>query len=1042
MVWFGLLVFGYGDTPPDLSPTWAEGLKFRSIGPFRGGRSAAVCGVPGQPLTFYFGSTGGGVWKTEDGGSNWKNVSDGYFGGSIGSVAVAASDPNVIYAGGGEVTVRGNVSHGDGLWRSDDAGRTWRKLGFSDAHHIPRIRIHPDQPDWVYVAVLGHLYGPNPERGVFRSKDGGKTWQKVLFVNAEVGACDLYMHPANPRWLLASTWRVKRTPYSLESGGPGSSLWFSPDGGDTWKNWDQQKGLPEGPWGIIGVTAAPTKPDRIWALIEAKEGGLFRSDDLGETWKKVNESRDLRQRAWYYTRVYADPKDADTVYVVNVQFWKSKDGGTSFKSLETPHGDHHDLWLDPDQPKRMIIADDGGAQISFDGGENWSTYHNQPTAQFYRVTTDSAFPYRIYGAQQDNSTVRIRHRSINDVIDEEDWEATAGGESGHIAIDPTNSDIVYGGSYGGYLTRLDHRTGAERLIDVWPRNPMGHAAGDLRYRFQWNFPIFFSPHNPKALYVAANQLFRTTDEGQTWETVSPDLTRNDPLTLGSSGGPITQDNTSVEYYGTIFAAMESPTEPGVLWTGSDDGLVHVSRDNGANWSQVTPKDLPKSAMINSLEADPHHAGGLYLAATCYKSGDFKPYLFSTKDYGKTWKKIVNGIDPNHFTRVVRADPERVGLLYCGTENGFYLSWDDGSSWSRFQLNLPITPITDLAVKDKDLIVATQGRSFWVLDDLSPLHQYQAALMEKPLHVFTPRPAYRLAGSVAEKPQNAGKNAPNGPVLTYTLKAELEKDKKDQKPLSLEILDANRRVLAQYSSKEEKGKKRPTLPAKKGLNRFVWDMRLQVEPLPEGMILWTYSGRRGPMLPPGNYTARFKLADTEAEVPLVLQKDPRSTSTDEQLIAQFDFVDGVLSLLEKTNLTVESCKKIRSDLERLEKRLDGEGSLDLKQQAKDLMKRLKAIEESLYQTQNKSRQDPLNFPIQLNDQLAGLAGQAGLGDFPPTEPVRSVYAELEGEINAQLEAFAALKNDIQAFNQAYTAAGLPVLWIEDPAKTAENKPENP
>ncbi len=655
-------------------------MEWRCIGPFRGGRSAAVTGVPGRPNLYYFGSTGGGVWKTENGGQTWENISDGYFGGSIGAVEVSKSDPNVIYVGGGEKTLRGNVSYGYGVWKSVDGGETWKNVGLNNSRHISRIRIHPDNPDIAYTAVIGDIYKPTPERGVYRTTDGGKSWDRVLFANDQAGAVDLILDPNNPRIMFASTWRVKRTPYSLESGGEGSALWKSTDSGETWTNISSSKGLPEDLLGIIGITVSPVNSKRVFAIIEAKDGGVFRSDDGGKNWSRVNESRSLRQRAWYYSRIYADTKDEDIVYVVNVAYHRSKDGGKSFEAFSAPHGDHHDLWIAPENNQRMIIGDDGGAQVSVDGGKNWSTYYNQPTAQFYRVTTDNHFPYRIYGAQQDNSTVRILHRTEGGSIGPDDWEPTAGGESAHIAVDPGNNEVVYGGSYGGFLTRVDHSNEQVRAVNVWPDNPMGYGAEGMKYRFQWNFPIFFSSHNPKKLYAASNHLHTSTNGGQSWEVISPDLTRNDSSKLISSGGPITKDNTGVEYYCTIFAAVESLHEEGVIWTGSDDGLVYITKDGGQNWTNVTPSGLPEWIMINSLEVDPFNKGGLYLAATMYKSGDYSPYLYRTLDYGNTWEKITEGIDKGHFTRVIRADPGRKGLLYCGTESGMYISYDDGQSW--------------------------------------------------------------------------------------------------------------------------------------------------------------------------------------------------------------------------------------------------------------------------------------------------------------------------------------------------------------------------
>jgi len=659
-------------------------LEYRLIGPFRGGRSAAVTGVPGKPNLFYFGAAGGGVWKTTNGGRDWSNISDGYFGGSIGAIEVAKSDPNVMYVGGGEKTVRGNVSSGYGVWKTEDGGKTWTPAGLKDSRHVPRIVIHPKDYNVVYAAVLGNIYKSTEERGVYKSMDGGKNWKKVLFSNASAGAVDLIMDPNNPRILYASTWNVQRTPYSLSSGGEGSALWKSTDSGETWQEISQNDGFPKDTLGIIGVTVSPVNSERVWAIVENKEkGGVYRSDDAGETWKLMNDERNLRQRAWYYTRIYADSENEDKVYVLNVNYHTSTDGGKTYSSANAPHGDHHDLWIAPGDSQRMIMGDDGGAQITYDGGETWSTYHNQPTSQFYRVTTDNSFPYRIYAAQQDNSTVRIKHRTEGGSIGEGDWESTAGGESAHIAVDPENPEIVYGGSYDGFLTRYNHETGTVRSISVWPDNPMGHGAENLKYRFQWNFPIFFSPHDPNKLYTASNHLHMTTNEGESWKEISPDLTRNDKSKQKSSGGPITQDNTSVEYYSTIFAAAESPVKEGLLWTGSDDGLVHVSRDGGENWENVTPKGMPEWMMINSIEPSAFDAGTAYIAGTRYKLGDFTPYLYKTTNFGKSWKKITKGIPSEHFTRVVREDPGMQGLLYTGTETGMYISFDDGANWKAF-----------------------------------------------------------------------------------------------------------------------------------------------------------------------------------------------------------------------------------------------------------------------------------------------------------------------------------------------------------------------
>jgi photosystem II stability/assembly factor-like uncharacterized protein len=752
-----------------------ESLTWREVGPYRGGRSAAVTGVPSQPNVYYFGSTGGGVWKTTDSGISWKNVSDGFFGGSIGAVAVAASDPNVVYVGGGEKTVRGNVSHGEGMWKSTDAGATWKHVGLPDSRHIPRVRVHPTNPDLVYAAVLGHLFGPNEERGVYRSRDGGRSWQRVLFANRDAGAVDLILDPGNPRILYASTWRVRRTPYSLESGGPGSALWKSTDGGDNWTELSVNAGFPKGTLGIIGITVSPSNPRNLYALVEAEAGGLFRSRDGGATWTLTSDSRDLRQRAWYYTRLNADPADEDTVYVLNVDFLRSKDGGKSFTEIPVPHGDNHDLWIAPDDPRRMIQSNDGGANVSTDAGVTWTGQDNQPTAQFYRVSADDDFPYRLLGGQQDNSTVRIRSRSFGPGIGPSDWEPTAGGESGYVVAQPGKPDVVFGGSYGGFLTRVDHETGEVRDVNPWPDNPMGWGAAELKYRFQWNFPILFSPHAPHPLYAAAQVLFRSDDGGASWQPISPDLTRNDKSRQGPSGGPITKDNTSVEYYATIFAVAESPLQAGLIWAGSDDGLVHLTRDGGKNWTDVTPKGLPEWIQVNAIEASPFEPGAAYVAATMYKSDDFRPYLYKTTDFGATWTRINDGIADDHFTRVVRADPGRRGLLYAGTERGLYVSFDDGKRWQPFQRNLPIVPVTDLLVEQGDLIAATQGRGFWILDDLALVHQLDPALAAKErtkgagaVHLFTPEPARRLPAFGRGAPSSQGTNPPNGVVFHYRL----------------------------------------------------------------------------------------------------------------------------------------------------------------------------------------------------------------------------------------------------------------------------------
>jgi photosystem II stability/assembly factor-like uncharacterized protein len=941
-----------------------------------------------KKIHFILDATGGGVWKTTDGGKTWGNISDGYFGGSIGAVAVASSDPNIIYVGGGEKTVRGNVSYGYGMWKSTDAGKTWQAAGLENTRFISRVKIHPENPDVVYAAVLGDIFKPTDQRGVYKSIDGGKTWSQKLFVANQSGAVDLILDPKNPEVIYATTWELKRTPYSLESGGEGSKMFKSTDGGENWVEISRNPGLPEGTLGIMGITVSPLNSNRLWAIVENLNGGVYRSDDGGLTWEKTNEDRNLRQRAWYYSRLYADTQDENTVYVLNVSYHKSTDGGKTFKSSNAPHGDHHDLWIDPVDNQRMIIADDGGAQVSYDGGTTWSTYMNQPTAQFYRVTTDNHFPYRIYGAQQDNSTMRIAHRNEESAITEEDWEVSAGSESGWLAVDPTNPDIVYGGNYGGLLQRLDHRTKAARNVNVYPDNPMGHGAEGMKYRFQWNFPIFFSPHDPKVLYTTSNQYHRSTNGGQSWETFSPDLTRNDKSKLGPSGGPITKDNTSVEYYATIFSATESPLKKGVLWAGSDDGLVHVSKDNGKTWENVTPKGLPEWIQINSLEGHPFEEGGLYLAATGYKNGDFAPHLYKTLDYGKSWEKIVNGINGDHFTRVVRADPVKKGILYAGTETGMYISFDDGANWQSFQLNLPIVPITDLTIKENNLIAATQGRSFWIIDDLTVLHQLNDQIAQKPFHLYKPQDSYRLDG-VKKESLTAGTNRAGGVLVYYHLKDEPKQEVK------IEFLNTQRQVLRTFSSKSAA---KDTVKYQLGANEFNWNLRVPEAKGFEGMILWS-GPLRGPKVVPGDYFVRLIVDGKAEEQPFKVLPDVRYDSSHEDLVAQYDFLLKVRDKLTETHETIILIRKYREELEGLAKK-------NPKQKAKidEVISGITAVEQELYQTQNRSGQDPLNFPIRLNNKLAHLNVIAGTGEYRPTDGAEEVRVEITRQIDVQLTKF--------------------------------------
>ncbi len=1000
-------------------------VKYRLVGPFRGGRSGAATGSYKNRNTFYFGATGGGVWKTTDGGSNWKNISDKFFGSTIGAVAVAPGNENIIYVGEGENTMRGNVSEGlNGMWRSDDAGRTWKNLGLKDGRHIIRIIVDPNNPDIVWVAVMGHLFGPNEERGVYKTTDGGKTWKRTLFVNNQTGVSDLVMEPGNPSVFYAGTWRLIRTPYSLESGGDGGGLWKSTDGGETWKSITAKKGLPKGVWGIVGVAVAPSNADKIYALIENAAGGLFISADGGETWTLNCSDNNIRQRAWYYSKIFVDPKNENLVYCPNVNFMRSRDGGKTFQAVNTPHGDHHDLWIDPQDGNRMIVADDGGAQISFDGGNNWSTYDNQPTSQIYRVTTDNSFPYRILGAQQDNTTIRIKSRSYGAAITEQDWQPTAGAESGYVVADPLNPDVVYGGNYGGYLSRLDHKTGENRSISVWPDNPMGAGADVQKYRFQWNFPIFFSPHNPKKLYTAGNVLFATENEGATWTALSGDLTTNDKSRQKSSGGPITQDNTSVEYYCTIFTAIESPLEKDLLWTGSDDGIISVSKDGGRNWENVTPKDCPKWMMWNCVEADPFKKGVAYFVGTRYKSDDFTPYIYKTEDYGKSWKLITNGIAARHFTRCLRADKKRPGLLYAGTEYGMYISYDDGANWKKFQLNLPEVPIADLVIKENDLIVATHGRAFWVIDDLTVVQQAANGLPANNLHVFDVNPAYRMRSASSRfggVPTNAGANPPSGVVINYFVK-----EATDSVKASVVILDKDKKAIKTFTTGAKE--KENAMEVVKGMNRFVWNMEYAPAEKMDGMILW--NGVPGGILAaPGRHYAKIKVGNDSTEVAFDIKADPNYTLSQAGYDEQLNFLVQARDKFNEVQQAIKDIRALRSQINEFTGKWGATTPKDIKQLTDSIQKQLNNIEEALYQTKAKSSQDVLNYPIRLNDKLSGVFDAASSGIMAPPKQVKEVYQELAGKCDIELSKLKKITNEtLPSLNRSIHEKQLPVIGV--------------
>jgi photosystem II stability/assembly factor-like uncharacterized protein len=1002
-------------------PLFFASLKWRSIGPNRGGRSIAVAGSAARPYEYYFGATGGGIWKTVDGGTTWRPVSDASLETpSVGAIAVSESSPDVVYAGMGEVEMRGDVIQGDGVYKSTDAGKTWKHVGLSDTQNIGRIRIHPTNPDIVFVAALGHTYGPNADRGVFRTSDGGATWKKVLFRSDKAGAIDLCFDPKNPQVLFAALWEVFRTPHSLSSGGPGSGLFKSTDGGATWVEISRNPGLPKGLLGKIGVSVSGGDSSRVYAVVEAEDGGIFKSDDAGGTWTKVSEDRRFRQRAFYYSRIYADPKDRDKVYVLNTGLYRSADAGKTWKSIRVPHGDNHDLWIAGNDPSRLINGNDGGGNVSVNGGESW-TGQRYPTAQIYHVVTTAHVPYHVCGAQQDSSTVCMPVNGNGD-----DFYQVGGGESGYIAADPRNPDVFYAGSYGGLLTRYDRRTGQMREINVWPENPMGHSSNAMKERFQWTFPIVFAPIDPRVLYVGSQHLWKTTTEGQSWERISPDLTRADPSTLGPSGGPITLDQTGVETYATIFTIAPSPKDPAVIWTGSDDGVVAVTRDGGASWTKVTPPDLPDFARISLIDASPHSAATAYMAANRYQREDRAPYFYRTDDYGKTWTKIVGGIPAGEFARSIREDPARAGLLYGGTEYGVYVSFDNGADWQSLRLNLPVTPVHDITVAGNDVILATHGRSFYVLDDVAVLRQLTPQVAQEPIHLFTP--------------QDGVRSVSRGVTIDYYLASAAAK-------VTIDVLDAKGELVRSFTGSVEAAAKKdqadtqpapdeegfrrvePKVTVKAGMNRFVWDMRHPGPVEIPKMILWA-AGTSGPKAVPGGYQARLTVtsAGTGGAAPVVqtapfaIRKHPLLISlTDADFRAQFDLA---MQVRDRVSAADEAVIRIRSLEDQAKSRAGGVKKGPVVAASEALAEKLTAIEGEIYQYRNQSSQDPLNYPIKLNNKLAALLGVIDSADGRPTAQSYETFTDLAARLGAQLTKLADVeKTDVPAFNKLLVRAKL-------------------
>lgn len=1022
------------------------GLRWREVGPFRGGRSVAATGNPSRENEFWMGTTGGGVFKSINAGQSWAPVTDKYFGGTIGAIDVAPSAPDVVYVGGGEFPIRGNVSHGDGVWKTTDGGKTWVSLGLAETRQISDIVVHPTNPDLVYVAALGHIWAPNPERGVFRSKDGGKSWEKILFKNDSTGVVDLVMDPNNPNVLYAGLWQAGRTPWMLSSGGNGSGMWKTTDGGDHWTEITRNPGLPAGIWGNIGIAVSGAKSDRIWANIEADSGGIFRSDDGGKTWIQTNTDRNLRQRAWYYTKIYADPKDTNVVYDSNVSFMKSTDGGKTFRPVRgLPHGDSHDMWIDPKNNNRMIEADDGGATVSVDGGRNWSD-EDFATAQMYHVLTTTHFPYRICGAQQDNSTLCGPSRGSLDISD---WQEAGGGESGFIATRNDDPDIVYAGSYGNLLTRKDMRTGIAVNVNPWPDNPMGHPAMDLKYRFQWTFPIIVSKHNSNVVYAGSQHVHKSTNGGKSWTVISPDLTYNDPATLGNSGGPLTKDQTSVEYYATVFIIEESPLTPKTIWTGSDDGKVYVTRDGGVKWADVTPKDMQKFTRVSSIDASKFGECIAYVAANRYQLDDDRPYLWKTTDCGKSWTRIDAGIAGTEFTRVVREDPAKRGLLVAGTERGVWYSPDDGAHWKTLRLNLPFVPVHDLTFRQGDMIIATHGRSFYVMDDITTLEQMTAAIQASAAHLFKPRDQYRLAsgggfggfgrgggGAQQVTPENApmhptGQNPPSGVIVQYWLKTGNEN-------LTLDFLDGAGKVLRSYSSKADTTT-RPANPAgddfgpppqaqrapnTRGVNTFLWNMRYPDASSFPGMILWA-ANVTGPLVPPGTYSVRMNVdGKPVATETFKVLADPRIKATLAEWQDQSKLALQVRDRFSEANDAVKEIRRIKTDLADRRSKMPAAQLGEFSALAGAFTTALGEVEDSLYQTKNRSGQDPLNYPIRLNNRIGALMGVISSSDGKPTAQSYDVYTVVTKELNVQTAKLRRiLGNDLPKINAMLRAAGL-------------------
>ncbi len=1044
-----LLILGFStiqiyakETPAKYPPSLYSGLKWRSIGPFRGGRCLTVSGVRGKPTLYYMGATGGGIWKTDDAGSTWFPISDTAFhSASVGALAIAPSDPNIIYAGMGEAAIRNTVAMGDGMYKSTDAGKTWKFIGLERSYSIARIAVHPWKPEIAYVAVLGQVFGKNKERGIYRTMDGGASWQLILSKDDSTGAIDIKMDPSNPSNLYASMWHANRTAWSLTSGGESSGLYKSTDGGNTWNLLSHNPGMPKGLLGKIIVSVSPANPERVYAMIENEHGGLFRSDDGGKKWQQLDTNNNLTQRPWYFSQVFADPKQQDVVYVMNVEFWKSTNGGNSFSKVPQEHGDNHDMWINPDDPNNFIIGDDGSAAITFNGSKTWSK-EALPTSQFYHVNLDNDFPYNVYGAQQDWGSIRIASRTTNGDIGIHDWYGVAGGEAGYIVPNPTNPDVTYGGEYDGLFSKYTKSTDQYQVISPYPESSLGDGACMRKYRFQWTYPIMISPLDPKAIYVTSQMVHKTTNEGQSWEIISPDLTRNESEMQCSSGGPITKDNTGAETFPDIFAFAPSPLKAGLLWAGTDDGLVHISTDEGKHWQNITPPTLPQWAVISIIEPSHYDAATCYVAAHRYKWDDRHPYLFKTNDYGKSWKQITDGIADEAFTHCIREDPHKRELLYAGTEKGVYVSFNDGENWQSLQLNLPVTPVRDIQIqaRDNDLVIATHGRSFWVLDDITPLYQLNDQMANADQILFAPRRTVRMDGGSADTAITSGQNAAGGAIIRYHFK------KKPDGEIKLRFLNEKRDTMTWYSSVldrrkepvkikkefyEDPSAKRPgVLRADSGSNVFVWDLRHDdAEEYEKDAVM--QGSLAGPKVIPGKYFVQLLRRDTLlAEQPFEVYENPKIKVSQEDLVAQNILALELRDTISAIHKAVKRIRKIRASVEGfLAAFTDTLEAKPFKDSAKPLLDSLQFVEDEFIQSKIKAGEDALRFPIKLNDKLAILFDYVKSADARPTEQDQTVFEDLTYQVGKNFAVLRRVEEGlVPTFNALAEHSRKPVIEV--------------